>query len=157
MKLSHLTAPILFPLALFACATAVTPGPAGVGSQTSSGAGGAGGTGGAGSGGTGGGATTTTTGTGTPGPCVKKEDCAALDDPCNTGNCVNGTCTKSPANDGSGCDDGMFCTDNDACMAGVCVGGTPKFCPSPDSCHLGLCDEAIKGCLDTWKKLPGRA
>jgi hypothetical protein len=33
----------------------------------------------------------------------------------------------------------------------VCVGGTGKFCPSLDSCHLGVCDEE----LDTCKNIVG--
>jgi hypothetical protein len=55
-------------------------------------------------------------------------------------------CQKAAANEGAQCDDGLFCTDNDACQAGMCVGGTQKFCPSPDSCHVGACDEAKKAC-----------
>jgi hypothetical protein len=55
-------------------------------------------------------------------------------------------CVKAPANDGSQCDDGLYCTENDACQSGVCVGGTQKFCPSPDSCHVGACDEGKKSC-----------
>ncbi len=83
---------------------------------------------------------------GDPGSCVKQADCAAFADSCHAGNCVNGMCEKVAANDGSACDDGLFCTDNDACQSGTCVGGTQKFCPSPDNCHVGACDEATKAC-----------
>ena len=83
---------------------------------------------------------------GAPGTCAKKSDCAAFEDACHVGNCVNGMCEKAAANDGSACDDGVYCTDNDACQSGNCVGGTQKFCPSPDSCHVGACDEATKAC-----------
>ena len=83
---------------------------------------------------------------GPPGSCVKQADCAALADACHAGNCVNGMCEQKAANDGSACDDGLYCTDNDACQSGTCVGGTQKFCPSPDSCHVGACDEATKAC-----------
>jgi hypothetical protein len=104
----------------------------------------------AGGGGAGGGTTVGTTSStgagGSTGPCVMKEDCAALDDPCNVGTCINGTCEKTPANESGSCDDGQWCTENDACHLGACVGGTEKYCPSPDSCHLGLCDEAAKAC-----------
>jgi hypothetical protein len=143
MKLSRLLVMLALPLSIFACAAGVQNGTTSTGA--SSGDGGSGG-GSGGSGGTGTTSTMTTTSTGTPGTCTKKDDCTALDDPCNSGNCVNGMCQKTQANEGATCDDGLFCTDNDVCKAGKCEGGTPKFCPSPDSCHLGQCDEAIKGC-----------
>lgn len=85
------------------------------------------------------------------GPCTKAEDCTAFNDPCNAGTCINGSCAKTPANNFASCDDGLFCTENDSCQDGVCVGGTPKICKSSDSCHLGVCDEA----LDTCKTIPG--
>jgi hypothetical protein len=78
--------------------------------------------------------------------CTKKDDCASLDDICNVGTCVNGSCEKWPANDGTSCDDGLYCTESDACMAGKCVGGSTKFCPSMDACHVGACDEVGKKC-----------
>jgi hypothetical protein len=81
-----------------------------------------------------------------PGSCTTKADCKGLDDACHVGNCLNGTCEQTPANDGSACDDGMYCTENDACQSGTCVGGTQKFCPSPDACHVASCDEATKAC-----------
>ncbi len=84
--------------------------------------------------------------TGTPGSCSTKADCKALDDSCHVGNCLNGMCEKAAANDGSPCDDGQYCTENDACQGGACVGGSQKFCPSPDGCHVGACDEAKKAC-----------
>jgi hypothetical protein len=78
--------------------------------------------------------------------CNLASDCVVLDDQCNTGTCVNGTCAKLAANEFGSCDDNLFCTENDVCVAGACVGGTSKFCPSLDSCHLGICDEALKTC-----------
>jgi hypothetical protein len=90
--------------------------------------------------------TATSSSSGAPGACSKKADCAAFDDACHVGNCINGMCEKTYANDGAACDDGLYCTDNDACQGGNCVGGTQKFCPSPDSCHVGACDEATKAC-----------
>jgi hypothetical protein len=104
-----------------------------------------GGLGGHASGGAGGATTTSTT---VPATCATAADCAALNDACNEGACVNATCTKKPTADGTGCDDGQFCTDNDVCQAGACVGGSPKYCPSKDTCHLGVCDEATKACKD---------
>lgn len=78
--------------------------------------------------------------------CSGPAACAVLSNACNVGVCVNGLCVKSPANESGACEDGLFCTQNDACKGGVCVGGTPVPCSSPDPCHIGVCDEAAKGC-----------
>ena len=78
--------------------------------------------------------------------CANAADCAAFDDQCNEGSCVNGSCQKLAANEFGSCDDGVYCTENDTCQAGACVGGTTKFCPSQDTCHLGVCDEALHTC-----------
>jgi hypothetical protein len=81
-----------------------------------------------------------------PTDCSDANDCVAFNSQCAQGSCVNGSCTSVPANDFGSCDDGQFCTESDVCIAGTCVGGTEKFCPSLDSCHLGVCDEALKTC-----------
>lgn len=83
--------------------------------------------------------------------CQSSEDCAALTTLCSLGVCNGGFCQIQPINELSACDDGLFCTENDACKGGACVGGTPKPCPSSDACHVGICDEAIDAC----KEVPG--
>src|SRR5262249_53159738 len=45
-------------------------------------------------------------------------------------------------------EDGKTCTENDTCQQGVCVGGTAKFCPGSDSCHVGSCDVALDMCIE---------
>jgi hypothetical protein len=135
-------------ISIAACAAGAKPVDDSPTSNILAGAGGGGGAGG-GSGGAGGmvaSSAMASSSSGPPGSCVKQADCAALVDACNVGSCVNGMCEKVPASDGSSCDDGLYCTDNDACQSGTCVGGTQKFCPSPDSCHVGACDEATKAC-----------
>ena len=87
-------------------------------------------------------------GKGPPGSCTTASDCTAMNDACNLGSCVNGTCIKAPANDMGACDDTLFCTDNDICMSGVCIGGTPKFCAPSNACHLGVCDETADACTE---------
>ncbi len=84
-------------------------------------------------------------------PCSSASDCAPFNDVCNVGSCVNGLCEKQAANQYGSCDDGLFCTENDLCVDGACVGGTQVFCSSLDSCHLGVCDED----LDTCKNIAG--
>jgi hypothetical protein len=78
--------------------------------------------------------------------CVVAADCLGMADICNVGTCINGMCAKTPANENGACNDGKFCTENDLCQNGHCVGGSAKFCSSLDSCHLAVCDEALKTC-----------
>jgi hypothetical protein len=112
------------------------------------GAGGAGGKaqGGAGGAGLGGAAADAGADAAVGGPCATAVDCVSLSDQCNRGSCENGVCARQPANEFGACDDGLFCTDNEACTNGVCAGGTPKVCPAGDGCHIGVCDEASKSC-----------
>lgn len=83
---------------------------------------------------------------GLPGTCFKASDCAALNDTCSVGACVNGKCEKAPANDFAACDDGQYCTQDDTCQNGQCVGGTAKYCASVGSCLIGICNEATDNC-----------
>jgi len=71
-----------------------------------------------------------------------------LDTACVSGACVNGVCVAQPSNEFGACNDGSFCTENDTCVGGVCVGGSPKFCASMDSCHIGFCNESTDGCVN---------
>ena len=134
----------LLPLAFGgACATAVTTGS----TATSTGAGGEATTGTGGQG-TGGGPVIIDAGPDAPpgGPCTGAADCLAMTDICNVGTCINGMCAKAEANENGACNDGKYCTENDVCQKGACVGGSSKFCSSLDSCHLAVCDEALKTC-----------
>jgi len=79
-------------------------------------------------------------------------DCGACPDdgnPCTVESCVDGTCRKTPAADGTGCDDGNACTRTDRCVAGVCTGGNPVTCEAQDACHVaGRCDPATGVCTN---------
>src|SRR5262249_47966356 len=56
-------------------------------------------------------------------------------------------CVTTPKSDGTTCDDGLFCTQNDMCAAGVCT-GTPLDCSGlGDQCNAGACDEVAQGCV----------
>ncbi len=90
---------------------------------------------------------------GPSGPCGV--DCSALQTgKCQVGVCNTGqvagplnTCIVIPAPDGMACDDGLFCTTNDACDKGTCVGGPPNDCGMVTAaCSATLCDEAAKSC-----------
>lgn len=76
------------------------------------------------------------------------KDCSALTDSCNTGVCNEETdeCKAVPVANGTGCDDGAFCTVNDACVQGACR-GTSRDCSSAgDQCNSGTCDEEQNVC-----------
>jgi hypothetical protein len=76
-------------------------------------------------------------------------DCSGLDDDCNQGVCDDQAeaCVATPANQGGRCDDGAYCTDGDACDAGVCTAGPPRDCSAvADQCNDGVCRENQDRC-----------
>ncbi|MRG96999.1 choice-of-anchor J domain-containing protein [Polyangium spumosum] len=87
------------------------------------------------------------------GPCGV--DCSKFETPqcmvavCNTGQVAGplNTCVVVPAPKGTGCDDGKFCTTNDTCDNGTCVGGTQNTCgiTNPE-CSSIICYEELKSC-----------
>jgi hypothetical protein len=73
--------------------------------------------------------------------------CAALDQCHDVGTCNSGTgaCSSPAKTNGTGCDDGLFCTDLDTCTSGVC-GGLPRDCSDGDPFTLDTCNEAEDVC-----------
>ena len=88
------------------------------------------------------------------------------------GDCCSSTCTNEPAgaacaDDGNvctddkcngvglclhvnntvPCDDGNFCTLNDACASRVCVGAQRNCSGAGDQCNNGVCDEMADACV----------
>ncbi len=75
-------------------------------------------------------------------------DCSYLDDQCNVGFCdeENDKCIKdSEPKEGQACDDNLFCTINDICSNGVCV-GEQRGCDDSISCTLDFCNEDLDTC-----------
>jgi hypothetical protein len=105
----------------------------GVGGQTSSG-GGVGGT----ASGTG----------GSTSPCAV--DCSQIQAPdCQLAQCnvQTGQCEVVADSDGTTCDDGVFCTVDDGCVAGVCEPGPQNDCGlAPAACETISCDETSQTC-----------
>ncbi len=72
-------------------------------------------------------------------------DCSGAGDQCNAASCdpngAEGNCdTLTPLPDGTECDDGAACTENDQCTAGTC-GGTDVDCSGAgDQCNSASCD-----------------
>ncbi len=92
--------------------------------------------------------------------CTTKDTCSAsecvgtpVSCPVNTNPCrqdgvcdaMTGGCVYAKVADGNTCDDGQFCTVNDACLSGVCS-GEPKVCPASNACVIGVCDEVGDAC-----------
>ncbi len=96
------------------------------------------------------------TGGSSAGPCGV--NCAGFKTPectvavCNTGQVAGplNTCIVVPAEDGSLCDDGQFCTVTDFCDKGTCVGGAQNDCGmGAESCSSVICYEDTKSCSVT--------
>lgn len=68
--------------------------------------------------------------------CDDGNSCTA--DTCNI---QSGNCSNQNVADDTPCNDGLFCTANDLCLVGVCMGsGSPCIQPSP------TCDESTDSC-----------
>lgn len=84
------------------------------------------------------------------GYCVAGEPvvCEAGDSSaCTASRCDNttGSCAEKPRTNGYPCDDGAWCTRDDSCLAGACV-GQAVVCPE----HAGyraICDERVRECV----------
>lgn len=67
------------------------------------------------------------------------DECAILDSDCRVGVChsATGVCGLQSANEGSACDDGELCTNDDRCAGGICRGtgcNNPSLCLSRLNC-----------------------
>ncbi|HUU00415.1 MAG TPA: MopE-related protein [Myxococcota bacterium] len=83
------------------------------------------------------------------GECLgEARDCGSLDDQCNVGVCyeTSDACLPQTLDDGTPCDDGLYCGIDDGCLAGVCTGDA-RDCSAEDSdCLIGTCNEGLKIC-----------
>jgi hypothetical protein len=94
-----------------------------------------------------GGSTASGTG-GNTGPCGT--DCSTIQTPdCQVAQCnvQSGMCEVVNDEDGVSCDDGVFCTISDTCLAGTCTGGPANDCGmAPGQCTEITCDEQSQTC-----------
>jgi len=78
------------------------------------------------------------------------QDCSEIETPaCFIATCNEdtGSCEIGPEDDDAPCDDGLYCSVNDSCQAGVCEAGPPLVCKgSEDVCLLLVCDEGLDTC-----------
>ncbi|MBL8743980.1 MAG: proprotein convertase P-domain-containing protein [Myxococcales bacterium] len=125
-------------IGLFACATPNDP-TGGGGSESPGGGGGGDPVAGAGTGGDGGQGI----------DCA--QDCSEIAVPnCYLAVCnpETGVCEIAAAEDGTDCEDGLFCTTGDTCESGVCQAGGPIDCTDGDDdpCLVAACDEDEDSC-----------
>ncbi len=100
----------------------------------------------------GGGTTTSTTTTTTGSACTDDKDCPTPEDQCKIARCdATNKCVEDQKANNSPCDDGLFCTDNDICVGGVCMSDEPHPCPPSTSCVIATCSEESDACEETPK------
>lgn len=74
-------------------------------------------------------------------------DCSSEADDCAAGTCSETEgCMVEPQPDDTECDDGLVCTENDACLDGQCIGSEVQC--TGGVCGGAYCDEAYGGCID---------
>ncbi len=77
-------------------------------------------------------------------------DCSTISTPdCSVAQCNMQTlqCEVIEAEDGTSCEDGLFCTINDTCLTGICTAGDANDCGmSPPQCSSIICTEASQSC-----------
>jgi len=81
--------------------------------------------------------------------CEIDEDCNGLDTDCAEGICnLDNECEQQLKQDGTSCNDALFCTDSDICTSGIC-GGITKDCSDSVDCTDDSCNEATDSCDNT--------
>ncbi len=76
------------------------------------------------------------------------KDCSGSADVCNDGICSNGVCGKKAKSDGTVCNDGSTCTNNDQCLSGVCSGTAIKDAYEPNNSSPGAAIADKTDCED---------
>lgn len=74
----------------------------------------------------------------------------ACDDnnPCTVDSCdAQIGCRHVAVTDGTTCDDGLFCTMDDSCNAGLCAGAARDCSAFIDQCNDGVCNEGTDACV----------
>ena len=87
--------------------------------------------------------------------CTQDSDCVNADNgvaaQCKRWACQAFTCVQvaDSQQDGSACDDAMFCSEGETCQAGLCGGGTAKNCATAGDgkCVVGQCNETVDKCV----------
>jgi hypothetical protein len=56
---------------------------------------------------------------------------------------------NAAVDNGTGCDNGDFCTPVDTCLAGICQNGFARDCDDNNPCTIDNCSEAARQCTHT--------
>ena len=80
------------------------------------------------------------------GCCVGDEECDDTN-ACTTDSCMNNVCEHASVEDGSPCEDALFCNGPETCLDGACVEGSPP-CTGSETCDESddTCEPAA-GCV----------
>lgn len=83
------------------------------------------------------------------GLCLGTPNACDDGDPCTVDLCdeTYDGCIHNPGADGTYCDDGVFCTVGDHCLAGACAGGEARNCDDANPCTLDTCDAGLDTCV----------
>lgn len=76
-------------------------------------------------------------------------ECPAIDQCHEMGTCdpATGSCSQVAKPEGSSCNDGNTCTENDSCLLGVCTGVVSGVCEPMNECEqLDKCNDATGQC-----------
>jgi subtilisin-like proprotein convertase family protein len=82
--------------------------------------------------------------------------CGVSANPCEAFECdaADGMCKAVDLADGLACEDSVYCTVGDTCLAGVCTGGTIRDCSELNGiCVVGVCNaqsEIVRSCLTSF-------
>jgi formylglycine-generating enzyme required for sulfatase activity len=87
------------------------------------------------------------------GACTLNSECDD-DNECTVDICLKRRCLNDPVNDGTTCDDSLYCTVSDVCSGGECV-GPDRDCGDSDICTVDSCDEAADSCVNDFQERPG--
>ena len=84
--------------------------------------------------------------------------CAALSQCHDVGVCdpQTGQCSNPVKTDGTTCNDGLFCTVNDACGSGACTGAA-RDCADASACTADRCDDDANECVHDPAPMNGTA
>lgn len=76
-----------------------------------------------------------------------ERSCAHLSDACNSASCDPEVgCVSEQLPDLTSCTDPFFCTTDEVCMDGQCVGVEPDCETGVEQCYAGFCNESISSC-----------
>lgn len=73
-------------------------------------------------------------------------NCSYLDSSCNKGACQNGICIETPFNEGSVCEDNLYCSINNICLSGLCSQGNSRDCDDNNVTTYDYCNETSDSC-----------